>query len=226
MGWNHGAQNITKFLNRDNLTINVVRHYGQIAKTNLKSGCKEFCKAGGMCFQGRATQNNHMMAQCLKKSLTVAALACLKPYQSQYLFNRVEYGPLMYKIIMRLATMDSIATNEALQANINSLPQYATSANGDVNLINSYFDVNMSQLLARVQTVDNPIESSLMLTLPLPITRSGSTLQRSKTITTTATWGISLRTRVSWHRRRQNSLTSQPARFGEPSRPTRNASSQ
>jgi hypothetical protein len=158
MGWNHGAQIITKFLNRDNLTIDVVRHYVQIAKADLKSGCKEFCKAGGMhCFQGRATQNNHMMALCLKKSLTVAALARLKPYQSQYLFNSVEYGPLMYKIIMRLTTIDSIATNEALRANINSLLQYAASVNGDVDLINSYFDVNMSQLLARGQTVDDPI---------------------------------------------------------------------
>jgi hypothetical protein len=114
MGWNHGAQNITKFLNRDNLTINVVRHYGQISKVDLNSGCEELCKAGGMHFQGRATQNNHMMVQCLKKSLSVAALACLEPYQSQYLFDGVEYGPLMYKIIMRLATINSIATNEAL----------------------------------------------------------------------------------------------------------------
>jgi hypothetical protein len=157
MGWNHGAQNITKFLSRDNLTINVIQHYGQIAKADLKSGCEEFCKAVGTRFQGRATQNNHMMVQCLKKSLTVAALARLEPYQSQYLFDGVKYGPLMYKIIMRLATIDSIATNEALRANINSLPQYAASVNGDVDLINSYFDVNMLQLLARGQTVDNPI---------------------------------------------------------------------
>jgi hypothetical protein len=114
MGWNHGAQKVTKFLNRDNLTINVVRHYGQISKVDLNSGCEELCKAGGMHFQGRATQNNHMMVQCLKKSLSVAALACLEPYQSQYLFDGVEYGPLMYKIIMRLATINSIATNEAL----------------------------------------------------------------------------------------------------------------
>jgi hypothetical protein len=114
MGWNQGAQNITKFLNRENLTINVIRNYGQIAKTNLKSGCEEFCKTGGTRFQGRATQNNHMMAQCLKKSLTVAALARLEPNQSHYLFDGAEYGPLMYKIIMHLATIDSIATNEAL----------------------------------------------------------------------------------------------------------------
>ena len=52
-----------------------------------------FCDPTGANYQTHASQNNHMMAQCLKKSLTVAALARLEPYQSQYLFNGVEYGP-------------------------------------------------------------------------------------------------------------------------------------
>jgi hypothetical protein len=157
IGWNEGAQNITKFINANQVMIDIVRQYGQIAEADLKSSCEDFCKAGGTRFQGRATQNNHMMAQCLKKSLTVAALARLEPYQSQYLFDGVKYGPLMYKVIMRLATIDSAATNETLRANINNLPHYAASVNGDVDLINSYFDVNMSQLLACGQTVDDPI---------------------------------------------------------------------
>ncbi len=106
MGWNQGAQNVTKFLNCENLTIDVVRNYGQIAKTDLKSGCEEFCKTGGKRFQGRAMQNNHMMVQCLKKSLTMAVLARLEPYQSQYLFDGVEHGLLMYKSIMRLARIN------------------------------------------------------------------------------------------------------------------------
>jgi hypothetical protein len=98
-----------------------------------------------------------MMAQCLKKSLTVASLVHLEPYQSQYLFNGVEYGPLMYKIIMHLATIDSMATTEALRSNLNNLPIYAASVNGDINLINSYFDVIYSQILARGSTIDDLI---------------------------------------------------------------------
>jgi hypothetical protein len=89
-----------------------------------------------------------MVAQFLKKSLTVAALAHLEPFQSQYLFDGVEYRPLMYEIIMRLATIDSIATTETLHANLNNLHIYAASVNGDIDLIISYFDVNYSQILA------------------------------------------------------------------------------
>ncbi len=98
-----------------------------------------------------------MIAQCLKKSLTVAVLAHLEPYQSQYLFKGVEYGSIMYKIIMRLAMIGSIATNETLCANLNNCPIYAASGNGNIDLINSYFGVNYLQILMQGSTIDNPI---------------------------------------------------------------------
>jgi hypothetical protein len=90
-----------------------------------------------------------MMAQCLKKSLTTASLARLKPYQAQYMFEGVEYGLLMYKTIMRLATIDSVTTTETWRANLNNLPSYPASVNGNVNLINSYLDTKYTQILAR-----------------------------------------------------------------------------
>jgi hypothetical protein len=55
---------------------------------------------------------------------------------------------------MQLATIDSVATTETLRANLTNLPIYAASNNGDIDLINSYFNVNYSQILA---TVDNPV---------------------------------------------------------------------
>jgi hypothetical protein len=98
-----------------------------------------------------------MMAQCLLKSLTSAAKTCLQVYQSQYTFNGVECGPLIYKKIIQLATIDSVATTETLRANLTNLPIYAASVNGNINLINSYFDVNYTQILARGSTVNDPI---------------------------------------------------------------------
>jgi hypothetical protein len=157
MGWSQGPLNITKVINSSNVVVNIVKSYSQINKVTLKAGCDAFCDAAGASYRTRVAQNNHMMAQCLKKSLTVAALARLKPYQSQYLFNGVEYGPLMYKIIIRLATIDSVVATEALWANLNSLPIYAASVNGNIDLINSYFNDNYSQILARGSTVNDPI---------------------------------------------------------------------
>jgi hypothetical protein len=77
--------------------------------------------------------------------------------QAQYTFDGIKYGPLMYKIIMRLATIDSIATTETLRKNLDGLPAYAASVDGNVDMINSYFDANYSQILARGATVDDPL---------------------------------------------------------------------
>ncbi len=59
-----------------------------------------------------------MMSICLAKSLTADAKARLLTYQNKYTFDEVEYAPLMYKIIMRLATIDSVATTQMLRNNL------------------------------------------------------------------------------------------------------------
>ncbi len=69
---------------------------------------------------------------------------------------------------MRLVTIDSIATTETLHANLNNLPAYFTSVNSNVNLINSYFDTNYTQILARGATVNNPIAKLFDAYLSVP----------------------------------------------------------
>jgi hypothetical protein len=55
-----------------------------------------------------------MMATCLAKSLTTNAQAPLLTYHSKYTFDGIEYAPLMYKVIMRLATINTVATTQTL----------------------------------------------------------------------------------------------------------------
>jgi hypothetical protein len=55
-----------------------------------------------------------MMATCLAKSLTADAQARLLTYRSKYTFDGIEYTPLMYKVIMRLATINTVATTQTL----------------------------------------------------------------------------------------------------------------
>jgi hypothetical protein len=84
------------------------------------------------------------------------------------MFKGVEYGPLMYKTILRLATIGSIATTETLRANLNNIPSYAASVNGDVDLINFYLDTNYTQILARGATVNDPIAKLFDAYLSVP----------------------------------------------------------
>jgi hypothetical protein len=110
MGWNQGARQITSFANSAGRQVDIVKSYDQIDKATLKSECERFCKPGGVNSQTRAKQNNTMMSICLAKSLTADAQARLLTYRNKYTFDGVKYAPLMYKIIMRLVTIDSVTT--------------------------------------------------------------------------------------------------------------------
>jgi len=89
--------------------------------------------------------------------LTASANASLLTYCNEYTFDGVEYAPLMYKIVMRLATIDSVATTQTLQDNLQNLGVFAVTVKGVIDKINVEFDTNYSQLLVRGATLDDPI---------------------------------------------------------------------
>ncbi len=98
-----------------------------------------------------------MMSIFLAKSLTADVQARLLTYQNKYTFDGVEYTPLMYKIIMRLATINFIATTQTLRDNLQSLGVYGAMVSGDIDKVHNEFDKNNSQLIARGATIYNPI---------------------------------------------------------------------
>jgi hypothetical protein len=115
MGWNKGTKQITTlYANRNGTPVDIIKYYGQINKATLKIACKRFCKEGEADAKSRAKQKNMMMVISLASSLTAEAQARLLTYCNEYTFDGVEYAPLLYKIIMRLATIDSIATTQTL----------------------------------------------------------------------------------------------------------------
>jgi hypothetical protein len=121
MGWNKGSKQITTFTNSSGVAVDIIKSYGQIDEATLKTACERFCKAGQVDAKSCAKQNNRMMCMCLNKLLTASAKASLLTYCSEDTFDSVEYGPLMYKVIMHLATIDSIATTQTLQDNLQNL---------------------------------------------------------------------------------------------------------
>ena len=54
----------------------------------------------------------------------------------------------MYKVIMSLATIDSIATTQTLWDNLQMLSVFAVTVSDDIDTINSKFDTNYAQILA------------------------------------------------------------------------------
>jgi len=157
MGWNKGSKKITTFNNSSGVPVDIIKSYGQIDEATLKTACERFCNSGQPDAESRAKQNNTMMSMRLNKSLTANAKASLLTYRNEYTFDGVEYTPLMYKIIMRLATIDSVATTQTLWDNLQNLGVFTVTVKGDIDKINAEFDTNYSQLLARGATLDDPI---------------------------------------------------------------------
>jgi hypothetical protein len=135
MGWTKGAKQITTFANCDGTPVDLIKCYEQINEVTLKIACERFCKAGEVDAESHAKQNNTMMAICLASSLMAEAQARLLTYRNECTFDGVEYASLLCKIIMRLATINSVATTQTLQV-------LAATVNGDINKIHGKFDRN------------------------------------------------------------------------------------
>ncbi len=72
----------------------------------------------------------------------------LLTYKNEYIFDGVEYTLLIYKVIMRLATIDSAATTQMLQDNLQNLSVFAETISGNIDKISTEFNKNYSQILA------------------------------------------------------------------------------
>jgi hypothetical protein len=105
---------------------------------------------------------------CLEKLLKADAQARLFTYRNKFTFNGVEYAPLMYKIIMPLATIDSVATMQTLGHNPQSFGVNVATVSGNIDKVHSEFDKNYSQLIASGATIDNPIGNLFKAYLVVP----------------------------------------------------------
>jgi hypothetical protein len=137
MGWTKGTKRITTFTNCDEKSIDIIKNYGQINEATLKTACEQFCKAGEADSQTCAKQNNTMMSNCLSNLLSMEEKVRLLTYHKDYTFDGVEYAPLMCKVIMRLTTIDLIATTQTLRDNLKNLGVFAETVSGNIDKINS-----------------------------------------------------------------------------------------
>jgi len=99
----------------------------------------------------------------------------LLTYKNKYIFDGVEYAPLMYKIIMHLATIDSVATTQTLRDNLQNLSVFAAMVSGDINKINTEFNKNYSRFWLEGQRSTTHSTSSSTPTSSFPATTSKPT---------------------------------------------------
>lgn len=152
-GWNSDAQGITKWNNSDGVAVNIIQEYGKIDMATLKPYCEAFIT--GNEANTRKAQNNRNASECLLASLDEDARKRVLAYRDEYTIEKQIAFPLLLKCLMRLATLDSTATDAALRANIRNCKVFAQECNWDVDKIISHIDDNFSQLKARGKAMDD-----------------------------------------------------------------------
>ena len=112
----------------------------------------------GADVQHRANQNNQMMQVSIWDSLTMQAQQSLAQHELEYTHGGVICGPLLLKVIIRSATMDSRSTISIIQAQLNHIDAYAAGVVGDVEKITEFFTDNLDRLKASGATLDDEVD--------------------------------------------------------------------
>ena len=156
-GWSKGNFNVTKFATSNGEIKHIYEGYGQMTMASIEAACEDFINPLGARYDSRVRQNNGMMVTCIMATLTEDSRARLQPYATEYTRHGTIVGPLLFKVLMRLATIDSAATTESLRAKLRELYMLASSLNYDLPKLHSMYHQYYSQLVARGASVDDPI---------------------------------------------------------------------
>lgn len=133
--------------------VNVITQYAMIKIEELSLQCARFMT--GVDREERANQNNHMMAECILSSLTPECQLKLTQYEKEYTIGGTICAALLFKVLMRMSTMDSVATIKSLKADLLGLPAFAAKNGGDVPMILAKFVETRNRLRAAGVEVDS-----------------------------------------------------------------------
>ena len=166
-GWSIGPKSIFAFTNDKGNVVNLIKEYGQISLETLTTECAKMIGTGAES-ETRMSQNNEQCRKCLLATLEPKARARLFTHRATYTITAPntagideEYilAPLMYKVIMNCATINSKATEATLRGYLTNMPSIMVSVKSNIPDYNSQFDTYHSQLVQRGCTYDAHIQA-------------------------------------------------------------------
>jgi hypothetical protein len=99
-------------------------------------------------------------ARSSKQCPVLSAKEQIAVYKDEYMLSDgnnpsklVGNAAALYKIVMRLTTLDTKSSNKTLRGRLKDLPTVAVTLNGDIDAIHAYFNDTYSQLRARGEDV-------------------------------------------------------------------------
>ena len=97
----------------------------------------------------RRAQNDAQMYHCIKNSLTSEAEHKILAERESYHINNVASGPLLFKLLMQKAIIDTWATASLMREILSNIDSYITTVKSDIEEFNRYVKLNYQGLQAR-----------------------------------------------------------------------------
>ena len=149
-GWGEGAADILTIPDADGNNRNLIANYGQLTPEDIRAHVATYIAA-----QGRRAQNAVQMYHCIMESLTEEGKNKVLAETSKYTVQNELVGPLLFKLLIQKAIVDTRATASHMREQLTSLDAYMATVNSNVAVFNQHVKVNVEGLHARGQTTDD-----------------------------------------------------------------------
>lgn len=149
-GWHLAGGNILSIPDSQGVDRDLITQYGQLTPDDIVAHVATYINA-----QGRAAQNAVQMHHCIMNSLSSEGNLKIVSEMERYFVNQVPVGPLLFKLLMQKAIVDTRATSTHLRENLTNLDSYITTVDSNIETFNQYVKVNRDGLLARGERTDD-----------------------------------------------------------------------
>ena len=130
---------------------NLLTNHGQFTMEHLRTFSGNFVHN-----QSRAAQMNMQIVKCILSSLSLPGFRKIQTWHASWHHTQglhtVPAYPLLIKIIIREAFIDTQATTRILREHLSSLPAKLEDFKGDIEQLNAFVKVTQDQLSARGET--------------------------------------------------------------------------
>jgi hypothetical protein len=131
--WDATGANILNIPDSNGTHCYVISEYGLLSAQNIRDDASTY-----HTHQTRQAQNGVQMGQFLLNSMTEAGKLKIMKESDAYYVDGILSGPLLLKLILKKAIIDSRATSAYLREQLTTLDAYMASVDCNVELFNQH----------------------------------------------------------------------------------------
>jgi hypothetical protein len=178
MGWTNAQASIISVpVTRDGQVVNfnLIEEFGRFTLEELRTHVLTYYNQ-----PSRTAQNANMMYYCIINTITEDANSRIINEEARYVINGINSGPLLFKFLMNVVTIDTRATITNLRMDLSSLDSYIGVVQFNIDKFNLYVKEKTKQLRNRGETSQDVLVNLFKAYEMVPDTTFNNWLIRKK----------------------------------------------